>query len=580
MKLLAIIALLLGASQSAWAGGLSSLPGHVPSQRIARSVHIGRKSSTDKMQLAVTLSLKDPAGLADFVKRVYDPADPSFHQFLTPEQFADKFAPSQKDFDDVSQYLTAQGLNVVQSHANRLVIDVTGSVAAVESAFQIEMHNYIAADGRIVHAPTSDPLVSDSVAPQLNGILGLNSFAHWKKHSKRALTPEMTFGQVSGYMTPAKIQSAYGLSSITMTGTGETLALFELDGYTPSDITTYASNFSFTAPTLDNVMVDGATGTPGDGADEVTLDIELAMAVAPGVTKIMVYEGPPTASEAQVIDLYSKIANDNLAKEVSSSWGAAENEVGTNVLNSENSVFLQLASQGQTVFAAAGDSGAYDDSVDDLNSTLEVDDPGSQPYVTSVGGTTLTLTNGTIYKSETSWKTSPASGTFGQSSYNPDEGGGGGISIHWPLPTWQAGLSTAANRGSTTMRMVPDVSLDADPDTGYAIYVGGTWNVFGGTSCAAPIWAGFSALVNQARVANGLTRVGFINPILYQAAQGAFYSADYHDIKDQSTNLFYPAQTGYDLTTGWGSFNGGGLFSSLTMNPPAPPTDLTAVVIQ
>jgi subtilase family serine protease len=130
------------------------------------------------------------------------------------------------------------------------------------------------------------------------------------------------------------------------------------------------------------------------------------------------------------------------------------------------------------------------------------------------------------------------------------------------------------------MRMVPDVSLNADPQTGYAVYYDGAWTVFGGTSCVAPLYAAFTALVNEGRVAESLTRVGFLNPILYQAAQSPFYSSDFNDIHDGSTNLYYPAETGYDLTTGWGSLNGGGLYTALTTIPPAPPANLTASVVQ
>ena len=264
-----------------------------------------------------------------------------------------------------------------------------------------------------------------------------------------------------------------------------------------------------------------------------------------------------------MIDTYNKIATDNIAKTVSSSWGSAENETDSNVLNSENTILQQMASQGQSFFAAAGDSGAYDDSINGTNSTLEVDDPGSQPYATSVGGTTLTWT-GNTFSSETSWQTSSASGTYGTGSYHEAEGGGGGISRKWSIPSWQNNLATNANLGSTSMRMVPDVALDADPNTGYPIYYNGAWGLYGGTSCAAPIWAAFTALVNQKRVTVSLARIGFVNPTLYQIGQGASYGNAFHDIADGSTNLYYPAETGYDLTTGFGSFNGNGLFSILT----------------
>ncbi len=200
-----------------------------------------------------------------------------------------------------------------------------------------------------------------------------------------------------------------------------------------------------------------------------------------------------------------------------------------------------MAAQGQTIFAASGDSGAYDNRSN--TSLLSVDDPAAQPYMTAAGGTSLTTAGaGGAWKSETTWS-----------------GGGGGISVQWPLPTWQQGVATAANKASTAMRNVPDVSLDADPYTGYSIFLNGGWYLYGGTSCAAPLWAAFTALVNQQRQANGNAPLGFANPIIYSLAN----ASNFHDIADGSTNQYYPAVTGYDDATGWGSFNGAFLLTAL-----------------
>jgi kumamolisin len=210
---------------------------------------------------------------------------------------------------------------------------------------------------------------------------------------------------------------------------------------------------------------------------------------------------------------------------------------------------MQIAAQGQSFFAAAGDSGAFDN-----GSTLSVDDPGSQPYMTSVGGTTLTLNSDGSYGKETSWAVQGGS---------VKEGGGGGISAVWPIPTWQQNLGTAANQGSTTMRMVPDVALDADPNSGYAIFSQGAWQEVGGTSCAAPLWAAFTALVNQQRAINGQGGLGFPNLSLYSDAESSAYTVNFHDIADGSANLHFTAVKGYDLSTGWGTMIGSSLLASL-----------------
>ena len=161
-----------------------------------------------------------------------------------------------------------------------------------------------------------------------------------------------------------------------------------------------------------------------------------------------------------------------------------------------------------------------------------MDDPASQPYVCGVGGTTLTVNGaGGAYVSETTWN----SGSVQNGA------GGGGVSSIWPIPSWQQAAVAASGQGSTARRNVPDVSLDANPNTGYSIYEGGAWAVYGGTSCAAPLWSGFAALVNQQRAANGLAPLGQANPALYPILAGARYKTDFHDVADGSTNLYYPA---------------------------------------
>jgi len=540
------------------------LGGHVPHKKISQSKHLGRLNARASISLAFALKPRDPEGLADFVKRVQDPADPQYGQFLSSAEFKDRFAPSDADVNQVLAYLSSKGITRTSVHSNNLVIDATAGAETVESAFQVELHEYQSKDGRHAYAPINEPDVSEEIATRLHGIAGLSSFRHSRPHIKKSsLLSEVNAdgaNSINSYMTPPKIKSAYGLSTAATAGNGETLALFELDGFQSSDIAKYATTFSITAPTINTILVDGASGSAGDNADEVTLDIELAMAASPGLSAINVYEGPNT--DNGVLDTYSRIASDNSAKEVSTSWGAPEDTDTQSYLDSENTIFQQMAAQGQSVFAAAGDAGAYDDS--ENPGTLTVDDPSSQPYVTAVGGTTLTL-SGTSYGSETSWGTSSES-----------EGGGGGVSAVWSQPSWQTSLATVSSKGSNTRRMVPDVSLDANPNTGYSIYTGGAWYAIGGTSAAAPLWAAFMAQVNQARLNNSMSRIGFVNTSIYQLAQSSLASSCFHDISDGSTNLYFPAVSGYDLSTGWGSFKGAALISALSATlPPAAPTNVT-----
>jgi subtilase family serine protease len=526
------------------------LRGHVPFFAMSKARHMGRAAKNKQVSLTVVLSLRNQAELTDLINRLSNPLDALYGQYLTPEEFKARFSPTADDIASVVQYLVSK--NLVMSESTSNTIKVTGSVRNIEKAFNLEMHQYTDSKSRITFAPNNDPEVSNPMAGKIVGVLGLNNFTTFVAHRHRRLNSNgaAPIGSgPNGGLSPSDIQKAYSVTVGSNNGAGQTLALMELDGYAASDISTYSSQFGLPqTPTLQNVLVDGYDGSAGQGADEVTLDIELMMAVSPGPSKILVYEG--VNNETGPLDVYSKIADDNLAKQVSTSWGSPENQNTDASLQAENTVFMQFAAQGQSLYAAAGDAGAYDD-----GSTLSVDDPASQPYVTATGGTTLAINSDGTFKSESSW---------GLTNQGQSQGGGGGISGKWPLPSYQTGLSSASNNGSSSNRMVPDISLDANPQTGYAIYVGGSWNVYGGTSCAAPLWAGFTALINQRRVNTGQPVLGFANIPIYQAAQSTSYSQLFHDVTDQSTNLFYPAVTGYDLSTGWGSLNVSALVTALS----------------
>lgn len=528
-----------------------SLEGHLPHFALTSSQHLGRLASSTRVPLAVTLKLKNQDALAEFISRVNDPRDVLYGHYLTPEQFTEAYAPSNEELSQVKQYLESQGLHIKTVHSNRLVIEVEGSAAEVERAFQVEMHQYRKENGKLAYSPLAEPKIHNKIASLLTGVVGMNNFSERKTDAK--FKPAAAKPSPKSGLSPQAVRAAYNLDAIPQLGQGEPLGLMELDGYNPADIEAYARQFGMTSmPSLQNVLVGGATGAAGQGAVEVTLDIEVMMAVAPGASAIFVYEGPNT--DAGLLATYSKIATDNQAREISTSWGEPEIKATAATLQSENSIFMQMASQGQTLYAAAGDSGAYDD-----GSSLTVDDPASQPYVTGVGGTTLQVSANGAYEGETSWATA-ANGK------NPASGGGGGISTVWSIPSWQAGFGNSSNRGSSAMRMVPDVSLDANPATGYVIRFGGKWGVVGGTSCAAPIWAAFTALVNQARIADRKQPLGFAAPTYYAIAKTSLYESDFHDVADGSNNLYFPAVQGYDLATGLGSFNGANLFSTLTSN--------------
>ena len=549
-----------------------SLQGHLPSI-IDSAQRLNRVAAQAPVPLALVLPLRNQDQLAALLHRLYTPGDLMYGRYLTSAQFAQQFSPTPSDYDAVIAFAQTRGLTVTSTHSNRMVVDVVGDAQAVESAFGVQLYQYQATSGRLFRAPSNEPQIPVQMVGLLAAVVGLDTAAVWKTHYReKAFVPTAAQGPAAqaaprqtgsgpgGGLTPSDIKTAYNLNGIGASGAGQTLGLFELDGYKASDITAYESNYSLPNVPLQNILVDGFSGAAGSGAGEVTLDIELQVALAPSVSKIYVYEGPN--SNAGVVDTYNRIATDNLAKSVSTSWGLAEASNSSSVRGSENQVFQQMAAQGQSIFAASGDSGAYDN-----GSTLSVDDPASQPYMTGVGGTSLaTVSAGGAWKSETTWN--GGSITAG--------GGGGGISTIWAKPSYQSTFGQSA-----TFRNVPDVSLDADPSTGYSIYFNGAWNIYGGTSCAAPLWSAFVACVNESRAAAGKGTLGFANPLIYQIGAGSTYASDFHDIADNSTNLYYHATAGYDNATGWGSFNGAGLFTDLAgtsgaVTIPAAPAGLQA----
>ncbi len=539
------------------------LPGHIPGKAIANAKWIERLNPKTEIPITFSLPLRNQQELDDLLIHIYGPTDPLYSHYLTSQEFTDRFGPTQGDYDAVAAYATSLGLKITGTHQNRTLLNVSGTAAVIESAFGLHLHNYQAPDNRKFYAPDNDPQVSNSIASLIVGVIGLDNAAVWHAHS-RFVSAE-GFSQISPYqigtgpgggLTPSDIQKAYNLTGVLANGSGQTLGLFELDGYNTSDVNQYVSYYKLPSIPLQTVLVDGFSGNAGSGASEVTLDIELQIALASGVNKIIVYES--ANSNTGVVDTYNRIATDNLAKQISTSWGLSEGQSSLTVINSENAIFQQMAAQGQSIYAASGDSGAYDD-----GSTLSVDDPASQPYMVGVGGTQLFVNSDGSYNRETTWNVN-----------NTVNGGvgGGGVSLLWSVPTWQQGVVSAA---SATMRNVPDISLNADQYTGYSIYYNGGWWIFGGTSCASPVWAAFTASVNQVRAANGLPTLGFANPLIYQIAKGANYVMDFHDIADGSTNLYYPAGTGYDNATGWGSFNGANLLADLVGRSPSPPSATT-----
>ncbi len=530
------------------------LSGHVPSKAVSDAKFLHHLDASTDVPVTFVLPLRNREELEKLVERIYDPTDEEHYgRYLATTEFAERFAPTEEDYQNVIAYAQSLGLTVKGIHSNRILLNVSAPTESIEKAFNLKLHQYQKSNGHIFYAPDNDPEVCTLIAPIIHGIVGLDNHAVRHSYNRQRETREEfsllhsishahPSGPHGGY-SPHDLLTAYNLTGVSAKGSKQIIALFELGGYRASDINEYTKYFGLPAPHLKNILVDGGSSSGID--PEVTLDIELALALAPE-SQIYVYEGPN--SDQGVLDTYNRIATDNLAKQVSTSWGMGENMSSSQFLHAENAIFLQMAAHGQTIYAAAGDSGAYDDYPN--SSALVVDDPASQPYVVGVGGTKLTVNAASgAYGSESVWNDGLGNGA-----------GGGGISSVWPIPSWQKNVP---NVFSKTNRNVPDVALNADQTTGYSIYYNGQWTIYGGTSCAAPLWAAFTACINQARLVKQMPVLGFANPSLYALGVGTSYTADFHDIT-VGNNLHYSAGPGYDNASGWGSFNGTHLFESLT----------------
>jgi uncharacterized repeat protein (TIGR01451 family) len=552
--LLGMAGLVLAADAAAPAGA-RQLSGHVPAV-VSHLSAKGQMGATNTLNLAIGLPVRNAAALTNLLQRLYDPASPDYHHFLTTAEFTAQFGPTEQDYQAAADFAKANGLEVTGTHPNRMVLDVRGRVSDVERAFNVTLKTYRhPTEPRDFFAPDVEPTPNTGLS--ILHVSGLDNYAIPHPHLKpmpalqpAGENPGAGSGPQQSYQG-SDFRKAYVPGS-TLTGAGQNVGLLQFDGFYTNDIAAYASQIGLASvPQVVVVPVDGGVLTPTlFGNPEVSLDIEMILSMSPGVSKIYVYEAPnPSPWE----DLLSRMANDNVAKQLSCSWGGGYPDA------TAEQIFQQMALQGQSFYNAVGDSDAFVGG--------DISFPSDSPHITQVGGTTLTTTTNSYYISETVWNWDVEYGTN-----NDGAGSSGGISTYYTIPSWQTNVSMTANGGSTTMRNVPDVALTADHV--WVIYGSGSSDWFGGTSCAAPLWAGYTALVNQQAVANGHSTVGFINPAIYAIATGTNnnYTNCFHDTTtgnnewSASPNLFR-AVTNYDLCTGLGTPNGTNLINALAGAP-------------
>jgi kumamolisin len=490
---------------------------------LRRAGFAGEVSKAQRLNLAVSLKIADPAALNRRIEQLYDPASPRYHHFLTPAQFADEFGPTQNDYDAVIRFLNDSGLQVTATYPNRMLIDVRGDVAQVEQIFGVRINNY--ADGsQSFFANDRDPELPASIAPLIESVRGMENYLELRRRIR--LRPSArNFSRVPPGYSPQQIAAAYNFNSAYgngITGRGQTVAIATAYGFSSTDVANFWKYYRIRAPKYSTVAVGGKTRYIDF---ETTLDLEWAGAMANGANFIVYQAATPLLSTFSSV--YNKIVSDNKAAVVSTSWGLCEPEMPDAFIAANSAIFAEAAVQGQTWFAASGDNGSNDCGT----ATLAADYPSSDPNVVAVGGTTLSLTASGTVLNEIAWMD-----------------GGGGLSVLFDQPTYQTGLGVL-NAYSNGMRQTADVAFNADPATGYPIYFNRSWWQFGGTSFAAPQWAAIFALVNHAHGG----RIGAGGPAIYGLANNA--EQLYPAFRDTSAgnNGYYSSVSFWDYPTGWGS---------------------------
>ena len=531
---------------------------------------VGEASAQQQLNLSIGLQLRNRQELQTLLRGMYNPHSPSYHHFLSPQQFVDEFGPTAEQQQQVIDYLRQQGLNITHISGNRLLIDASATVAQAEAAFRVSIKNY-KLGANLFYANANPPTIPGPLASIITSIGGLDNSVHMHPlyHLVRPKNSNKPHAGLGGGFAPADLNGAYDANPLLQSGVqgnNQTVAVFELDGYQSSDVTQYFQTYNLGTPSISNVLVDGFGGSAGAGAIEVELDIEVVAAMAPKAAQI-VYMGPNTTQG--VNDTYNQIVTDKKAQIATISWGECESQSGNAELQTLDNILSQGSAEGIAMYAASGDSGAYD--CNDTN--LAVDSPASDPNITGVGGTNLQLNNG-AYGSESVWSNPSDTQRSPQGA-----GGGGGISSFFKEGSWQTGPGVQ-NQYSNGNREVPDVSADADPASGYSVYCtvaaagcsSSGWITVGGTSAAAPLWAGSTALINEYLQNQQKSRIGFANPVLYGLENATEQFSPFHDVSS-GNNLYYPATSGYDEASGWGSpdiYNIARDVAGGSPNPPPP----------
>ncbi|WP_243047744.1 S53 family peptidase [Dyella sp. RRB7] len=591
---------------------------------------LGPSNPSQTVNVTLVLGLRNQSSLENFIYSTVTQGNPSYHRFLTTDQFADQYGAAASDIAKVQAFIKQQGLTQVELLPNHLAIKVSGTIGQFNKAFQTSIHDYKASDGTTFHRPNATPTLPSALSGTLVVASGLSTEAKYRTHHVGAFSPTQPgvkanalaksaaaapakstcTGNATATCTPGEftvgdVANRYNINPLYkagVNGRGATIGIATLANFLPADAYSYWSTIGLPVKPnrITQVHVDGGGELGSDaGSGETSIDVEQSGGLAPWAD-IIVYDAPNT--DAGFFDVFNQAISDNKVDSLSVSWGEPEvfyfpqTNGGvdyTDELRAFHQVFLEAAAQGISLFAAAGDSGAYD-TVRDIGGLpsdpvpppLTIDAPGSDPFITSAGGTTVPFTysfgggpTASITK-EGVWGWDYISNYFitnlGEDILDElySTGGGGGVSVFWPVPLYQQftpGVRQSEKKQTLYApayginytlpsnyrgRNEPDIALNADPETGYSFVSStdgsGLLTFEGGTSFVAPQLNGITALLKQST--HG--RIGFWNPQVYPLQNIFGYGpfSAFNDIRS-GDNWFYKGVGGYEPGAGLGTLN-------------------------
>lgn len=535
--LLLFVFIILWLNSPQWARSFSStLEGHTP-RNLNTAQLVGPAQPKFKIQVLLLMNFRNEAELDKLLEQQHKPGADEFHQWLSTNEFINRFSPEQQDVDAVTEFLKQSGLTVLSVSPNRLLIHVEGEIKDFEKLFRVKINNY-RWRGETLYSLDQNPVLPNWLKPKVKSITGLDNFTRY--HSRMKNMKAQPANSLPPGNSPQDLGTVYDFpnqnnkehsqdAGKVYSGNGIKIAIASAYTYDERDARAFWRQYGIQRTgTVRNIFVNGQSKQING---ETTLDLEQAGAQAPGANIYMYLAPDPSFTNFALV--FNQIVVDNDAGIVSISWGLNEADSGDAHMETEHAIFKQGAAQGIAFFAAAGDDGAYDAGAP--SEELAVDYPAADPFITAVGGTSLTKDKDGKRKSETAWT-----------------GTGGGISSKWDRPAWQKPGNGVPDTG-ITKRSLSDISLVADPNTGISMYFKGKWYESGGTSFSAPATAGLWALMAEAA---GGARLGPANPTLYRAGLSKEAGSIFYDITTGNNGdgrlPGYNCGPGWDYPTGWG----------------------------